>query len=225
VPNFEQLSKGITDPVNRAFFKNFCDRCSKFPASDVPAFVSNLLLPRLRADSVMLRAAALRWPAFASSESKKRKMRMFCQGGAEAERANCKAVLLEIVPRCFSPASHLILDRIWDQTVPLEYSEVAKGICGIQAADEALAREIIDAARGMQAQAEKVPAVPDGPPAPEPHGAFALKRGSFGGCGSSCSEDHSGMACDVCGVDFGWHSGKCSVQSAVLGLAMCVCVL
>ena len=137
----------------------------------------------------------------------------FCPGGFEAERANCKALLLDIVPRCFSTACHALLDRIWDASVPLEYTETAQGIADIEAADEALAREIIENARGMQAEAEAVAAAaaPDASsPITEPQSPVALKRGSFGGCSSSCREVHAGMACDVCGVDFGWHSGKCA---------------
>lgn len=70
VPNFEVLSQGITDPVNRTFFKNFCERCSKLTtastASNVPPFIMNVVMPKLRQDQVILRAAALRWPSFAS---------------------------------------------------------------------------------------------------------------------------------------------------------------
>ncbi len=211
VPNFEELSKGITDVVYRAFFKNFCERCSKLYASDVPPIVTNVLLPRLRADSVILRAAALRWPRFAMAEAKAQRMRRFCAGGIEKERENCKKFLLDIGSKAFSPSCQVILDHIWDQAVPLDFVAVCQGISPVEPADAALARDIIESAKSIQAQAENAAAAgpcDDGDDAPEP--ASSSKRGSFGGCDISCSDDHYGMACDVCGVDYGWHQGKCS---------------
>ena len=177
--------------------------CSKVLASKVPAILTDVLFPKLRADCVILRAAALRWPTFATAEAKKKTMRRFGSGNIETERANCKKILLDIAGglqiKSFSPAISLILDRIWDRNVPLELAEVCRGMSPVNPADEALAREIIESALSIQADAEKAPT--------EQH-----KTGSFGGCDSSCCDDHHGMACDVCGVDYGWHRGICSID-------------
>ncbi len=179
--------------------------CSKVTASKVPAIVTDILLPKLRADSVILRAAALRWPTFATAEVRKMRMRRFGPGNIETERANCKNLLLDIggglAISSFSPSISLILDRIWDRNVPLELAEVCRGISPVHPADEALAREIIESALSIQDDAEKAPSE-----------AADSSRGSFGGCGSCCYDDHFGMACDVCGVDYGYHQGKCSID-------------
>jgi hypothetical protein len=210
VPNFEMLSQGITDPVNRTFFKNFCERCSKLTtastASNAPPFIMNVVMPKLRQDQVILRAAALRWPSFASQETRQHRMRQICPGGIAVERENCKKMLLEMSPRCFSPACQLILDRIWDKSVSLEVVDVLKGISSIEPADEALAREIIESARSLQVEADLAPG-PEGAADSSTH-ELDSKRGSFGGCGRSCREHHFDMACDVCGVDYGYHLGK-----------------
>ncbi len=216
VPNFEELSKGITDVVYRAFFKNFCDRCSNIVASDVPPLIANVLLPRLKADSVIIRAAALRWPKFASDEAKSQRMRKFCAGGVDDERENCKRLLLDIGCKAFSPACQLILDRIWDQSVPLEFKAICEGISPVEPADEALVRAIIESALSIQIHAENAETQPaDEDEDDGAHHVPSSKRGSFGGCDSSCSDDHYGMACDVCGVDYGWHQGERCLLSSV----------
>jgi hypothetical protein len=213
VPNFEELSRSITDPVNRAFFKNFCDRCSKLTASSCPAVVMTAVIPRLRQDQVILRAAALRWPSFASQESRQHRMRSFSGDSTQNEREYCKGLLLKAklesspTSTVFSPACALILDRIWDQSVPLTLADALKGVSAVEPADEALAREIIECAKLIQVEAETAALQPEGPAQPSTHKQDP-RRGSFGGCDRSCTEHHYGMACDVCGVDYGLHSGK-----------------
>jgi hypothetical protein len=142
-------------------------------------------------------------------------MKRFCRGGFEAEREACKEILLEMVPKSFSSAFQTILDRIWDRSVPLDLIEVLKGISSVEPADEALAREIIETARNIQVEAEKLPTESDGTSlstldleSAVDSVSRAQRRGSFGGCSSSCRESHYHMACDVCGVDYGYHRGK-----------------
>jgi hypothetical protein len=211
VPIFEELSKSITDPVNRAFFKNFCDRCSKLTASSCPAVVMTAVLPQLRQDQVILRAAALRWPSFASQESRQHRMRSFSGDSTQAEREYCKRLLLKIkfgpTSAAFSPACALILDRIWDQSIPLTLADALKGVSPVEPADEALAREVIECAKFIEVEAETAALQPEGPAQPSTHKQDP-RRASFGGCDRSCTEEHEGMACDVCGVDYGFHSGK-----------------
>ena len=147
--DFEKLTEHIREPDKVEFFKSFCDRCSKFMHSPlVSPFVEHDVLPFLRGDlrndSILLRVAALRWPTLVELEGASWP---FFSSNSTDEMTNHLNQLAQY--DCFK-SSRIILKRIWDTSVRLEFAEITAGICSLEPADELLAHELISIALLLQ---------------------------------------------------------------------------
>lgn len=119
-------------------------RVSLFVEYDVLPFLKG----DLRSNSFLVRVAALRWPTLVELEGA---VWPFFSFNSTDERTMHLNELAEY--DCFK-SSRILLERIWDTTVQLDFAAITAGIGTIEPADELLAHELINIALVLQHDAD-----------------------------------------------------------------------